>query len=94
MVVAGISAPNPPRGLQQGETEHWGRGRGEIETDSRQKEQYERDTTGNSLVVQWLGLGALTARGPGWIPDRETKIPQTTQHSQKKRERERERGLE
>ena len=28
---------------------------------------------GNSLAVQWLGLCASTARGPGSIPGRETK---------------------
>ena len=28
---------------------------------------------GNSLVVQWLGLHALTADGPGSIPGRELK---------------------
>ena len=29
---------------------------------------------GNSLVVQWLGLHASTARGPGSIPGQGTKI--------------------
>ena len=32
----------------------------------------------NSLVVQWLGLDALTARAPGSIPTRGTKIPQAS----------------
>ena len=32
----------------------------------------------NSLVVQWLGLGALTASGLGSNPGQETKIPQAT----------------
>ena len=27
-------------------------------------------------MVQWLGLGAFTARGPSSIPGQETKIPQ------------------
>ena len=40
---------------------------------------------GNSLVVQWLGLGAFIAEGTGSIPGRETKIPQATQHGQKKK---------
>ena len=40
---------------------------------------------GNSLVVQWLGLGAFTAEGPGLIPGQGTKIPQVTQHGQKKK---------
>ena len=31
---------------------------------------------GNSLAVQWLGFGGLTARGPGSIPDQGTKILQ------------------
>ena len=31
-------------------------------------------TTGSPLVVQWLGLHALTAEGPGLIPVWETKI--------------------
>ena len=37
---------------------------------------------GNSLAVQWLGLGPLTARGPGSIPGRGTKILQATQCGQ------------
>ena len=31
---------------------------------------------GNSLAVQWLGLHAFTAMGPGSIPGRGTKISQ------------------
>ena len=31
---------------------------------------------GNSLVVQWLGLSAFTAKGVGLIPGQGTKIPQ------------------
>ena len=38
---------------------------------------------GNSLVVQWLGLSALTAEGLGSIPGRGTKIPQAVRCSQK-----------
>ena len=34
---------------------------------------------GNSLVVQWVELSALTARGPGSIAGRGTKIPQALQ---------------
>ena len=30
---------------------------------------------GNSLVVHWLGLCALTAEGLGSIPDQGAKIP-------------------
>ena len=33
---------------------------------------------GNSLVVQWLGLGAFTAKGLDSIPGQGTKIPQAT----------------
>ena len=31
---------------------------------------------GNSLAVQWLGLQALTAEGPGSIPGWGSRIPQ------------------
>ena len=34
------------------------------------------DSLGNSLLVQWLGLGAFTAEHLGSIPDQRTKIPQ------------------
>ena len=33
--------------------------------------------TGNSLVVQWLGLHTSTAGGTGSIPGQRTKIPET-----------------
>ena len=39
--------------------------------------------SGNSLAVQWLGLGAFTAEGPGSIPGQGTKILQATWHSKK-----------
>ena len=32
----------------------------------------------NSLVVQWLGLHAFTAKGVGSVPGQGTKIPQAT----------------
>ena len=38
---------------------------------------------GTSLAVQWLGLHASTAGGPGSIPDRGTKILQAAWHCQK-----------
>ena len=38
----------------------------------------------NSLVVQWLGLCAFTAEGPGSIPGQGTKIPQATANNNKK----------
>ena len=39
--------------------------------------------TGNSLVVQWLGLHSSTAGDTGSITGHITKTPQATQHSQK-----------
>ena len=39
---------------------------------------------GNSLAVQWLGLGAFTAVGPGSIPGWGTKIPQALGQKTKK----------
>ena len=38
---------------------------------------------GNSLAVQWLGLGAFTAEGAGSIPGQGTKIRQAVRGSQK-----------
>ena len=37
----------------------------------------------NSLLVQWMGLGALTAKGPGSIAGQGTKILHATWHGQK-----------
>ena len=37
---------------------------------------------GNSLAVQWLGLRAFTAGGPGSIPGEGSKILKTAGHSQ------------
>ena len=39
---------------------------------------------GNSLVVQWLGLGALAAVGLGLIPGWGTKILQAEWHGKEK----------
>ena len=50
-----------------------------------QKLSYLKDYVRNSLVVQWLGLHAFTAEGPGSIPSQGTKIPQARQHGQKKK---------
>ena len=44
----------------------------------------EGGITGNSLVVQSLGLGAFTAKGPGSTPGQGTKIPKAAWLSQKK----------
>ena len=38
----------------------------------------------NSLAVQWLGPGTLTAEGPGSIPGQGTKISEVTWCGQKK----------
>ena len=35
----------------------------------------KKQNKGNSLAVQWLGLPASTAEGPGQIPGQGTKIP-------------------
>ena len=40
-------------------------------------------TLGTPLMVQWLGLGAFTAKGPGSIPGQEIKIPQAVGCGQK-----------
>ena len=55
-------------------------------TDTIEVVQYSSSKylTGNSLAVQWLRLGTVTAVAPGSIPDQRTKIPQTTQPGQKK----------
>ena len=39
---------------------------------------------GNSLVVQWLGLHAFTAKDLGSIPGQGVKIPQAAKHGQEK----------
>ena len=42
---------------------------------------------GNSLVVQWLGLGTFTALGLGSISCRGTRIPKATWRSKKKQKK-------
>ena len=44
-----------------------------------------RTKIGNSLVVQWLGLHASIAGGPGLIPGQETRIPQALWCGKKKK---------
>ena len=44
------------------------------------------DSIGNPLAVQWLGLCIVTTEGWGSIPGQETKVPEATQHGQKKKE--------
>ena len=49
-------------------------------------ETAEKEYMGNSLALQWLGLGAFTAVCLGSIPGWGTKISQATRCSQKKKE--------
>ena len=49
------------------------------------KNKLKKKIRGNSLAVQWLGLGAFTAEGPGSIPGWGTKIPQAVWCRQKKK---------
>ena len=49
------------------------------------KQTYSECGTGTSLAVQWLGLHALTVKGPVSIPCWGTKILHAMQHSQKKK---------
>ena len=44
---------------------------------------FKKEKSGNSLVVQWLGLCSSTAKGPASVPDWGTKIPQAKWHGQK-----------
>ena len=48
-------------------------------------EMDKQQGSANSLTVQWLGLQASTAGGPGSIPGQETKIPHATRYGQKKK---------
>ena len=48
----------------------------------------KKSKMGNFLVVQWLGLRASTAKGPGSIPGWGTKILQAMWCSQKKKKKE------
>ena len=49
-----------------------------------------KDPWGNSLVVQGLGLHALTVKGVGWPPRWGTKIPQAAQWSKSKKNKRKE----
>ena len=51
---------------------------------------FKEGKTGNSLAVQWLGLGTFTAEGPGSTPGRGIKIPQAGQQGQKKKKKKKE----
>lgn len=45
----------------------------------------QKQTTGNSLAIQWLGLHISTAGGTSSISDGETKISLPEQHSMAKK---------
>ena len=45
-------------------------------------------------MVQWLGLQAFTAEGPGSIPGQGTKIPQATRHGQERKKERRYRNTD
>ena len=51
------------------------------------KKEKRNSEPGNSLAVQWLGLGAFMARGLGSIPGEGTKILQAAWQGQKKKEK-------
>ena len=62
---------------------YWEGGRelGSVHTGGpREQNQFNR---GTSLAVQWSGLRASTAEGPGSIPGPGTRIPQAAWHGQK-----------
>ena len=44
-----------------------------------------KELPGNSLMLQWLGIHALSSGAPGSIPGQETKILQTTGTGKKKK---------
>lgn len=48
---------------------------------------------GNSLVIQCLELGALTAKGPGFAPGQGITIPQAAQQKKKKKGERKKRNL-
>ena len=47
----------------------------------------KNEPSGNSLAIQWLGLHALPAEGPGSIPGQGTKIPQAVWWGQEKKKK-------
>ena len=49
--------------------------------------QFKDKVGGNALLVQWLGLQALTAKGPASVPGWETKIVPAVQCTPKNQER-------
>ena len=49
--------------------------------------KHMKNAQGNSLAVQWLGLGAFTAGDPGLIPGWGTKILQAMRLGQKKKKK-------
>ena len=51
----------------------------------RKSERKKKRKSGNSLVVQWLGLQVFSAEGLSSIPGWRTRIPQARWHWLKKR---------
>ena len=49
------------------------------------KQPNELPTSGNSLVIQWLGLSTFTAVGPSLIPSQGTIIPRHMASQKKKK---------
>ena len=43
---------------------------------------WSNKSTGNALVIQWLGYGTFTAEGPGSVPGWGTEILQAAWHGQ------------
>ena len=50
-------------------------------------QKVKRQVGETSLVVQWLGICALAAKGLGSIPGRGTRILQAVRHGQKKKDK-------
>ena len=57
------------------------------------RNKLESGVLGNSVVVQWLELGAFTAEGPGSTPGRRTtKILQASGVAKKQKQKQKNRG--
>ena len=53
-----------------------------------------KELPGNSLMLQWLGIHALSSGAPGSTPGQETKILQTTGTGEKKKQQRTSQGTE
>ena len=65
------------------------RGVRDTEGHGREGCDYRRTTWGNSLAVQWLGLGAFTAKGLGRSLVGELRTPQATRPAEKEKKKNR-----